>query len=60
MLNYEISKFPDSRIASIDVCEAGKKKHHVIGLVEFDVTDSRKKIREYNKTHISKISLMPG
>lgn len=56
MINYNIHRFPDSRIASIDVCEIGKQKHHVTGLVEFDVTLSRKKIREYNKTHSNKIS----
>lgn len=56
MLNYKISRFPDSRIASIDICEIGKQKHHVAGLIEFDVTDSRKKIREYNKSHSNKIS----
>jgi len=56
MTNYRIHKFPDSRIASIDICEVGKQKHHVTGLVEFDVTESRKKIREYNKTHQHKIS----
>lgn len=56
MINYKIHRFPDSRIASIDVCEIGKQKHHVTGLVEFDVTLSRKKIREYNKTHSNKIS----
>ncbi|HOI87747.1 MAG TPA: 2-oxo acid dehydrogenase subunit E2 [Lentimicrobium sp.] len=56
MTNYKIHRFPDSRIASIDVCEIGKQKHHVTGLVEFDVTLSRKKIREYNKAHSEKIS----
>lgn len=56
MINYKINRFPDSRIASIDICEIGKRKHHVTGLVEFDVTESRKKIREYNKSHINKIS----
>ena len=56
MKNYKITRFPDSRIASIDVCEIGKQKHHVTGLVEFDVTESRKKIREYNKSNITKIS----
>jgi pyruvate/2-oxoglutarate dehydrogenase complex dihydrolipoamide acyltransferase (E2) component len=56
MTNYKIHRFPDSRIATIDVCEIGKQKHHVTGLVEFDVTLSRKKIREYNKTHSNKIS----
>lgn len=56
MSNYTISRFPDSRIASIDICAVGKQKHHVTGLIELDVTDSRKKIREYNKTHLNKIS----
>jgi hypothetical protein len=56
MTNYRIQKFPASRIASIDVCGVGKQKHHVTGLVEFDVTESRKKIREYNKSHNDKIS----
>jgi len=56
MTNYKIHRFPNSRIASIDVCEIGKQKHHVTGLVEIDVTLSRKKIREYNKTHSNKIS----
>jgi pyruvate/2-oxoglutarate dehydrogenase complex dihydrolipoamide acyltransferase (E2) component len=56
MTKYKIHKFPDSRIASIDVCEIGNRKHHVTGLVEFDVTESRKKIREYNKSHSNKIS----
>lgn len=56
MTNYKTLKFPDSRLASIDVCEIGKQKHHVTGLVEFDVTESRKKIREYNKAHSNKIS----
>ncbi|MDX9848348.1 MAG: 2-oxo acid dehydrogenase subunit E2 [Tenuifilaceae bacterium] len=56
MSNYKIHRFPNSRIASIDVCEIGKQKHHVTGLVEFDVTESRKKIRDYNKAHTNKIS----
>lgn len=56
MKNYKIRRFPNTKIASIDVCETGKKKHHVTGLVEFDATESRKKIREYNKTHNGKIS----
>jgi pyruvate/2-oxoglutarate dehydrogenase complex dihydrolipoamide acyltransferase (E2) component len=56
MSNYKVSRFPNSRIASIDICEIGRQKHHVTGLVEFDVTESRKKIRDYNKAHINKIS----
>jgi len=56
MTDYKIKKYPKSRIASIDVCEIGKQKHHVIGLVEFDVTESRKGIREYNKANSNKVS----
>src|SRR5690554_4520054 len=56
MSNFRINKFPDSRIASIDICAIGKQKHHVTGLIEFDVTESRMKIRKYNKVHTDKIS----
>ncbi|MFA5010788.1 MAG: 2-oxo acid dehydrogenase subunit E2 [Ignavibacteria bacterium] len=56
MTNFKIYRFPDSRVASIDVCEIGKQKHHITGLIEVDVTLSRKRIREYNNTHSNKIS----
>lgn len=49
MANYKIQKSPAPRIASIDVREIGKHKHHITALLEFDVTESRVKIREYNK-----------
>jgi pyruvate/2-oxoglutarate dehydrogenase complex dihydrolipoamide acyltransferase (E2) component len=38
MSKYKIHKFPKSRIATIDVCEMGKKKHHVAAFLEIDVT----------------------
>lgn len=56
MADYKIQGFPDSRIASMDVCEIGKHKHHITALLEFDVTESRRKIREYNKNNPAKIS----
>jgi pyruvate/2-oxoglutarate dehydrogenase complex dihydrolipoamide acyltransferase (E2) component len=56
MSNYKIQQFSTSRIATIDVCEMGKRKHHVTGLIELDVTESRQKIRLYNKGHQEKIS----
>lgn len=56
MTNYKIQEFPDSRIASIDVCETGKHKHHIAGLLEFDVTESRRKIRAHNRMNPRKIS----
>ena len=56
MADYKIQGFPDSRIASMDVCEIGKHKHHITAILEFDVTESRRKIREYNKNNPAKIS----
>lgn len=56
MTKYKIQKFPNSRIATVDICEIGKRKHHVTGLVEFDVSKSRKMIREYNRDNRNRIS----
>lgn len=56
MTKHKIQQFPKSRIATIDVCEMGKRKHHVTGLIELDVSKSRKKIQEYNKNCSRKIS----
>jgi pyruvate/2-oxoglutarate dehydrogenase complex dihydrolipoamide acyltransferase (E2) component len=46
MSRYKTTRFPASRIASIDVCDIGKQKHHVSALIELDVTQSREKIRQ--------------
>lgn len=40
-LNAETRSFPDSRVFTMDVCELGRKKHHVAALLEIDVTDAR-------------------
>ncbi|MCI1647720.1 MAG: 2-oxo acid dehydrogenase subunit E2 [Bacteroides sp.] len=56
MPEYKIHKFPKSRIATIDVCEIGKQKHHITSLIELDITNSRKKIRAYNNHSSNKIS----
>lgn len=55
MADYKIIKFPKSRIATIDVSEIGLMKHHIVGMIEVDVTDSREKIKKY-KNNIAKIS----
>lgn len=55
MAKFKIHQFPKSRIATIDVCAVGKKKHHIPVLLEIDVTDSREKIRKY-KNDVSRIS----
>lgn len=44
-----------SRIATFDVFSTGKLKHHVPAMLEFDVTESRKKLRELKKSG-SKVS----
>jgi len=49
MPDYSIQSFPKSRLASIDVCEIGRQKHHVVALLEIDVTESRAKIKDYKK-----------
>lgn len=56
MTTYRIEEFPKSRIATLDICEIGKQKHHVTGLIELDITKSRKKIREYNRRNSNRIS----
>lgn len=55
MPNYKTSVFPKSRVATIDVCEIGKQKHHISALLEIDVTTSREKIKSYKK-EVGKIS----
>jgi pyruvate/2-oxoglutarate dehydrogenase complex dihydrolipoamide acyltransferase (E2) component len=57
MSEYKIHKFPKSRIATIDVCEMGKKKHHVAAFLEIDVTSAKEKISKYKK-EVGKISFI--
>ncbi|MCF8364552.1 MAG: 2-oxo acid dehydrogenase subunit E2 [Bacteroidales bacterium] len=56
MSNFQVQKFPDSRITTIDIVDVGKRKHHIAGMIALDVTQSRLKIRDYNKSNVSKIS----
>lgn len=46
---FRIEEFPISRISTIDIGIAGLKKHHVKALIELDVTEPRKLIREKKK-----------
>lgn len=46
---YSIEAFPTSRLATIDIGAASKMKHHIKALIEIDVTDARKMIREKKK-----------
>lgn len=56
MNKFRTIKFPRSRIATIDVFEAGRRRHHVAGLLEVDVTKTREEIRIYNRGKNEKIS----
>lgn len=46
---YRVVSFPSSRIATIDIGIASKRKHHVRTLIELDVTDARRIILEKKK-----------
>ncbi|NMC27685.1 MAG: 2-oxo acid dehydrogenase subunit E2 [Syntrophomonadaceae bacterium] len=48
---YQIESFPASRIATIDIGAASRTKHHIIGLIELDVTDARKIIKAKRTQH---------
>ncbi len=54
--HYEISEFPEVRIPTLDFLSLGDKSHYVKGLIEFDVTEGRNKIREHEKNTGVKIS----
>lgn len=49
---YTYQKIPRSRIATFDIFSIGLFKHHISAILEFDVTDSRKKLQELRKNGI--------
>jgi pyruvate/2-oxoglutarate dehydrogenase complex dihydrolipoamide acyltransferase (E2) component len=50
---HSYQKITQSRIATFDVFSVGLLKHHVSALLEFDVTDSRRKLRDLRKSGIN-------
>ncbi|WP_147803293.1 2-oxo acid dehydrogenase subunit E2 [Alkalicoccus halolimnae] len=46
---YRINSFPSSRISTIDIGAASKRKHYIRALIELDVTDARQLILEKKK-----------
>ena len=46
MENNKSVLFPQSRVSTIDVCELGRKRHHIAALLEVDVTKARALIRK--------------
>jgi len=51
--NYRFQNIVRSRIATFDTFDAGLRKHHINAMLEFDVTDSRKKLRDLRKKGIT-------
>ena len=47
--NFRYQNVPKSRIATFDVFSIGLSKHHVAAMLEFDVTDVRKWLKERRK-----------
>ena len=47
--DYTVNTFPSSRQFTLDIGKMGMKKHHVKALIQVDVTQSRKKIRQIRK-----------
>lgn len=47
--SFTYQSIPESRIATFDTFSVGLKKHHVAALLEFDVTDIRRKLQELRK-----------
>lgn len=49
---FSFLEIPQSRIATFDVMSISLEKHHIVALLEFDVTESRKKLREMRRNGI--------
>ncbi len=46
---YKLETFPSSRLSTIDIGKAARQKHHIRALLELDVTEARKMLREAKK-----------
>lgn len=44
--SFSYKKIPRSGIATFDTFSVGLLKHHVSAMLEFDVTDSRRKLQD--------------
>lgn len=51
--NYRFQEIVRSRIATFDIFEVGMGKHHISAMLEFDVTECRKKLRELRKNGVA-------
>jgi pyruvate/2-oxoglutarate dehydrogenase complex dihydrolipoamide acyltransferase (E2) component len=51
--DFVFNTIPQSRIATFDIFSVGLLKHHVSALLEFDVTESRKKLHELRRSGVN-------
>ena len=51
--SFSYKKIPRSRIATFDTFSVGLLKHHVSAILDFDVTDSRKKFHKLRKNGLN-------
>jgi pyruvate/2-oxoglutarate dehydrogenase complex dihydrolipoamide acyltransferase (E2) component len=51
--NYRVQNIVRTRIATFDMFDVALGRHHVSAMLEFDVTDSRAKLRELRKKGIN-------
>ncbi|HEY9594385.1 MAG TPA: 2-oxo acid dehydrogenase subunit E2, partial [Spirochaetia bacterium] len=47
---YHVIDFPVTRLSTADVGRFGLKKHYMFGLLEVDVTDARRRLRELRRS----------
>lgn len=50
--SYTFQNIPRSRIATFDIFSIGLLKHHVSSILEFDVTESRRKLQDLRRSGI--------
>jgi pyruvate/2-oxoglutarate dehydrogenase complex dihydrolipoamide acyltransferase (E2) component len=54
--NFNIIKFPSSRLSTFDVGVIGKRKHHIAALIELDVTDARERLKKLKAAKSGRVS----
>ncbi len=55
-VKYEVKEFPSSRQATFDAGYIGLRKHHIKALIELDVTEARKLIKNYRNQRKEELS----
>jgi len=50
MNDYEIRTYPKSRLATFDVGKIGRDKHHIMGLLEVDVSSAMEQIERHRQS----------